>query len=504
MKFFEKPSSLIINSSYVMVGSCCLLALTGCGGSDSEDDATGYVNFYNASKNAPAIFLTIDEDLTDEDDDHIELTFDGVEYTRSLTNYEINTENYAIELAWQDDDSNDRDDLEIVYEGEINVSKDKIQFIVASESIDAPMVNIYNIEKIDDEDDSDDDLFNMRILNIHADSAPVDVYMSNDDETFNEAQLIGSYSYTELSDNTKYDQEDYVFYITEAGSTEVLYQSNSIAFSYPSQYVMVVRENNGAGTSPYAIDKVSNSSTQEFLDAEAEAKFSVYNGIKHHELLSGYDGTLDIFINGVDEEADVEGLALGAYSESIILDKGDYSLDVLTNDNSTSLLSNHLFSLTENANKTVFFYVNEENVDHDGDGDVDENGDGLVDEVEIKVNSLVVDNSTRESIYDHNMSLVNLVDSDDFNYVRLYFVRSDETISTAYNNKFVTYAEPVSINLLNNTYQVYVIADVDSSDIVLSSFELVLDEESTDQFVVIENDENSVTGYSVKMIEQAK
>jgi hypothetical protein len=479
--------------------------LTGCGGSDSDDDeSTGYVNFYNASKNAPAIFFTLDEDLDDSSDDHVELTFNGVEYTKSLTNYQVETNSYFYELAWQDEDSATRDNLELVYEGEITVQADEIQFIVASENVASPTVNVYSIEKIDDEDDTDNDLFNVRVLNIHPESEPVDVYLSNSDETFNEAVLMGEFSYTELSDNQKYDQDEYVFYITMAGSTEILYQSNKVAFAYPSQYVMVVRENNGSGVSPYTIDKVSNSSTEAFLDAESEAKFSAYNAIQTHQLLPDYSGVLDIFVNGVDEEADIDALSLGEFSESVTLDKGDYSIDLLVDQNGTPLLSNHLLSLTENSNKTVFFYLNEENVDHDGDGDVDEDGDGQVDEVEVKVNSLVVDNSTRESIYDHNITLINLVDSEDFSYVRLYFVRSDETISTAVNNKYVTYAEPESINLLNNTYQVFVVSDVDSSNIILSSFELILDEDSGEKYMVVENDESSATGYSVKTINQTK
>ena len=36
---------------------------------DDDGDGDAYVKFYNASKNAPAIFLTIDEDLEEDDED---------------------------------------------------------------------------------------------------------------------------------------------------------------------------------------------------------------------------------------------------------------------------------------------------------------------------------------------------------------------------------------------------------------------------------------------------
>lgn len=505
MNIFNKTTVAL--NRYLVVGSCCLLALTGCG-SDSDDDDTGYVNFYNASKNSPALFLTVDEDLDDDSDDHIEVTFNSVEYSKALGNFQIATDDYAIELGWQDEDSATRDNLQLIYEGSIDVNEDDIQFIVISEDVTAPVVNIYNVERIDDDDDIDDDLFNLRVLNIHPESEPVDVYMSTSDQTFNEAQLLGSYNYTELSENAKFDQDEYIFYITLAGSTDILYTSNDESFGFPSQYVMVVRENVGAGQSPYTIDKVSNSSTVELLDAESEAQFSAYNGIKVHELLPNYTGTFDIFINGVDEEAEVSDLAISETSQAITLDKGDYSLDLILDDG-TALLRSHLFSLTENASRTVFFYLNEEDVDEDGDGNVDENEDGFVDAVEVTVNSLVVDNSTSESIFAHNIGLVNLVDNEDFSFVRVYFVRNDETIETAVNNKFVSFADPESINLLNNTYDVFVVADIDSSNVILSSFELTLDENSVEQFLVIEDDSEidpvtGSTGYVVTLIDQAQ
>jgi len=501
MSFFNDTNPVV--NRYLVIGSCLMLTLAGCG-SSSDDDATGYVKFYNASKNAPALFLTIDEDLDDSSDDHVEVTFNGVEYTKSLTNYEVDTDSYFFELAWQDEDSSTRDNLEIVYEGDIQVKEDEIQFVVASEDVASPTVNVYSIPVIDDDDDADDDLFNVRVLNMHPDSEAIDVYLSNSDETFNEAQLIGGFSYTELSENSKFDQDEYVFYITLSGGTDILYESNKVSFYYASQYVMLVRENNGSGTSPYVIDKVSNSSVEEFIDAESEAKFRVYNAIRTHELLENYDGNFDVFINGVDDDADFTQLSYGSVSEPLTLDKGDYSIDLLGSESGEALLSNHLFSLTENSDKTVFFYLNEENVDLDGDGDVDEDGDGQIDEIEVKVNSLVVSNSTSDSIYAHNVALVNLVDNEDFSFVRFYFVRSDETISSAYNSQFVSYADPETVNLLNNTYQVFVVADVDSSEIILSSFELVLDEESVELFMVVENDENSATGYSVDVISQTQ
>ncbi|WP_286264008.1 hypothetical protein [Thalassotalea atypica] len=478
------------------------LLLAGCGSSSDGDSGNGYLQFYNGSKNAPAVFLTIDENLNEDDEDEIEITYSAVEYGVATSAKEVADQHYYYELAWQNEDSNDREDLALISEGQLSVKKDVIQFIVLSEDIASPQVQIYEIDVIDDDIDEDEDLFNLRLLNLASDDAGVDVYMSKSNETFNEATLIGQFTNGQLSDNQKLDQDEYVVYITQAGSNEVLFQSGEIDYDYPSQYVLVVRESAAASTSPYAVDWVSTSSTVEYLDANSAANVRVYNAINRHDLLPHYQSEFDVHLNGVDDQAEITSLAMGALSETLVQPNGDYSVDLVASGTEERILKNHLLTLPEDANKTVFFYLKEDDVDHDNDGDVDEDGDGIVDEIEISVNSLVVDNSQRESIYDHNIAMINLVDSDDFSLVKFYFVRSDETIDSALYYKSVGYAQSLSLNLLNNTYQVFAIAQQNSSDIILSSFELTLNEESKELFLVIEGDELSATGYKITLAEQ--
>jgi hypothetical protein len=384
----------------------------------------------------------------------------------------------------------------------LKINGDAIHFIVISEDILAPSVTTYDIDIIDDDDDITYDRFNFRVLNMYADSESIDVYLSQSDETFNEADLIGQYAYQELSVNQKFDQDDYIFYITKAGSTEVLFQSNDISFSYSSQYVMAIRENTGVGTSPYMLDKMSNSSIESFIDTDSEAKFNAYNAISQHELLPEYQGQFSLYLNGVDDSPEIESLSMGELSQPVTLAKGDYSLDMAIADESDLLLKNHLLSLEENTHKTAFFYIDEVEVDDDNDGDVDENGDGIVDEIRLDVHSLVVSNSSRSSIYDHEIKMVNLVDSSEFGAFTVYFVRNDETIESALYKRAVSFADSELLYLKNNTYQVYVVAKDNSSDIILNAFELILDEESNEQFMIVEVDETQPTGYKVSLFDQ--
>lgn len=479
-----------------------ILLCTGCDSENSDDSDTGYVQFYHGSTNAPAIYLTIDEDLDDDDDDEVEVTYTAVEYGVATSAKSLGDTDYFYELAWQDEDSDDRDDLEVITEGQISIEEDEIKFIVLSDDVTAPKTQVYNIEVIDDDNDDDEDLFNFRVLNLHPISSGIDIYISKSDETFNEASLIGQYSLDELSDNQKLEQDQYIFYITATGSETVLFQSDEIDYAYSSQYVMVVRQNTSTSASTFALDRVSTSRTIEYLDTNSPTQLRVYNAIVEHDLLENYTSQIDVYLNGYDEQAEIDGLMTGDMSQTLTQEKGDYSVDLTISSSDERILKNHLLTLPVGANKTVFFYLKEDNVDHDNDGDVDEDGDGLVDEIEISINSLVINNNESDSLYDHNIALVNLVDHDDFNTIKFYFVRSDETIESATNSLSVSYAASNSLNLLNNTYQVYAVAKQESSDVILSSFELILDESSTEQFVIIETDDESPTGFSIELINQ--
>jgi hypothetical protein len=182
-------------------------------------------------------------------------------------------------------------------------------------------------------------------------------------------------------------------------------------------------------------------------------------------------------------------------------------MNVVSTENQTKVISNHLLPLNENTDKTIFLYLLEEAVDEDGDGDIDENGDGYIDELEITLNSLVVTNSTSDNIYSHAMTVINLIDQDeiidDFSSVKVYFVLNDEIIETASQSLTTVFAVPTTAQLLNNTYSIYAIGSLDSSNIVLASTEITLDEDSSNQFIILEKDADSATGYKMTFTNQS-
>ncbi len=473
-KFIQLPQ---IIAGFIVIG------LSACG-SSSDESGVGYVQLYNASSNAPAIYLTMDKD---DDDDYNSKTHSAVSYGQAGGNYEYESDRYDIDLSWDDGDS----ELEIIYQDSLQITSDDTQLMIIADSISSPEILVFNIADIDDDNDDDEDLFNLRIINMHSFSGGVDVYLSKSNETFNEAVLLGAVTYSEISTNQKYDQDDYVIYLTAAGSIDVLYQSEKIAYIYPSQYLMIIRENNGPSDSPFTLDQVSKSSgAKEYPDADASAEFRVYNGLLEHELLPEYFSVVDVHVNGIDDEAEVAGLNSGEFSDSMTRDFGDYSLDLTIPETGKIIVQNHLLTLNAGADKTMFFYVREEDV---SDDDEDE-------EIEITLNSLVVDNSNRESLYDHQITIINLVD--EFSKIDVFFVESNETIETTQNDKYVPYITPQSITLLNNTYSVYVIGEENSTDMILTRSELVLGEDTHDMFLIIEEDVNSATGYKMMFSDQ--
>ena len=486
------------------IGVIFSLGLFGCG-SDDDDDSTGYIQLYNVSANAPGMHLIVDKY---DDDDFEEKTHSAVSFTNVSSRLTYDTDTYDIELAWQNE-YNNQYDLETIFEDQLKVSGDTVEFIVIAEDIKNPTVLMYEIPVRDEDeidDDNDDEVFNVRVLNMHTWSEGVDIYYSEHDATFNEAVLLDQTTYTVMADNQKIAQDDYIFYLTSASSDEVLYTSQDLTFPYAAEYIIVIRENTGAGSSPFTLDIVTTTSVQEYSDTNAEASYRIYNGIIEHELLTTYENSFDFHINTIDDSPEITALTFGQFSPSIITNSGDYSMSLVSSIDQSPLISHHLLPLNENSDKTIFFYLLEEAVDEDGDGDIDENGDGQIDKTEITVNSLVVNNSANESIYSHQMTIINLIDQDeivdDFSSIKAYFVRSDEVIETADQSLTAIFANPNTVELLNNTYSVYIIGRLNTSDVILTSTELTLDEDSKSQFIILEKDVNSATGYKMSFANQ--
>lgn len=481
---FKQQRGSLTRLTQLVFAAIAITGLSACG-SDDSDDTDGYIKLYNASPNAPAIFLTVDEDIDADPDDEVEITYSSVRFGEATTNKQIPSDTYTVELAWQEEDSTARADLTILSQEELRIAGESIHFIVFSGDVQSPDILQYDIPVIDDDEDDDLDLFNIRVLNITNEGETYDLYLSESDETFNEAQLIGAYSPQELSENHKFAQSQYVFYATLAGETDVVYQSSEVTFSFTTQYVLAMRDNTGVGSSPLVLDILSSTSTTNLPDDDSEARVRFFNGMQVSDLLPNYSGSVNIFANATSTEPEITQLLANQFSDSLDKDNGDFSVRIVDANTEERLFANQLLSLPENTYKTIFYYIQEEAVDEDGDGNVDENDDGIVDAYRAVLRTLESTNTEGSSIFEHQVKVVNLVESQDFSRISVYFVKSDEIISTADANPSVVFGNQQTLFLRNNTYQVFAVAEIDGTDIILTQDDLVLDESSEPLFLIL-------------------
>ncbi|WP_049786929.1 hypothetical protein [Brumicola nitratireducens] len=87
MKFNYQRSELT-RFAQILCVALTITGITACG-SDSSEGEDGYIKFYNASPNAPAIFLTVDEDVDADPDDEVEITYSSVRFGETTTNKQL-------------------------------------------------------------------------------------------------------------------------------------------------------------------------------------------------------------------------------------------------------------------------------------------------------------------------------------------------------------------------------------------------------------------------------
>lgn len=486
----------------ISVLALSLISLTGC--SSDDEETTGEIKFYNAEADSPELFLTIDENLDEDDDDEIEVTFSSVGFGEASSATEIPTNDYFYEVAYQDDDSTQRDDLEIIAEGSLTISQDDLTFIVMTGSVNDATANIFSIE-IDESDDLiDDDEFSLQVLNAHPNFDSVDVYFSDDDETFAEAQLIGTANSLTFTEAVNLDEDTYKVYLTLPGSTDVIFESDEVSYLFNTQYFLMIRENVGAGGNLFQLDNLTFSGSETVDAANSLATIRFYNGIHNHPSLADYSGQVDLTVSDVASGEVVlsEQLASDEISDITITAADDFSLTLVDSNTGALFIENALFSVPENTARTVFFYVDEEYVDEDGDGIIDEDEDGQIDEIEAFVRTVIVEDDTRDAAVTTQISILNLADNEDFSTVTIAFVDSDETLEDVDDVRSVSVGTSSDITLLNNTYDVFAVASVDNQATILDSFSLTLNDDSASQFLLLEFDETSPSGYSLKLVSQ--
>ncbi len=464
----------------VLLGSTLSIGmLTGCS-SDDDDSGEGYLMIYNASANAPELTIEIEK----EDDT---VSYGGIEAFSALGAMTLDSGNYPLQLEL----ATSNEDTEVIYSSTDSVNSGDITFVAVTGDIKSPEILTFEYQYQDP--DSEDEQFLVKFLNLRENSQALDVYMSLADESFDEATMVTTVSFAEMTEDFRYDVEDYKIYLTENGSTEVLFESGEIPLLYTNQQVFTILPSYH-NDDQLMLNKISpTGSVTEYMEDSDVAKIKVYNAMDANDLLPEYTESMNFHLNDISETPLYSDIQRSQVSTTTTVDAGDYGMDITTVDNADKLTHSQILSLPDGSDRTIFFYLTEVEEADDGDDETEE-------ETTLYVNSLAVENEPMVGAYHHNIKVLNFVE--DYASVVVYFVGPDESISTTSNKLTNSRAITSSIDLINDRYDIFVIGKEDSSDVLLKTAQLDLTEDSGNLFLVIEQEDKDIPNFSISSFSQ--
>jgi hypothetical protein len=420
-----------------------LLALVGCGGSSSSDIASdSFVQFYHAAPNTASTRLKVGDTAIGN------ATFADVSSLTAVEagNYTISFEETITErqLLTKDVDF---------------IAGDKTLFIMTEtdQQYDYLPVSFKR-------DDSLDKEFNLYVVNLTK-QAELDVYLSAENETFAEAELLENLSFQAISSVTTKATANYNLYLTAAGQTRPLYTGKGLNLTYSSTYVIILRDQYGPIANQLVADVILNSSTVTTVkDQDAIAQFRLFNSLDQRVQLA------------VDNQPTLS-VQPGENSTYHRLNKGDYSVNISTVDNQP-LVTSGLLSLAAGESKAVLLYNNAQQAPQ----------------------IMALAEATKPQLQSHDINVVNLVADQD--KLQFYFVRQDETIADARHSvKNLGFEQQHSLVLPKDSYDIALVYIAENGSAIL------LDRLASQQFepgkhylLLAEQDDAAATGYKLTLV----
>lgn len=425
-----------------IVTTCFLIIATsllaGCGSSGSDDTSatytSSYIQLYNGSANSTSTRLT----LTDSDDSSY--LAGSATYTDATTLVTYTPGTYDITLSRL----NSAGDDVSVLESSIELKQSYKHLLLLTGDYASPdMLNLSFLR-----DDSLTDSFKLYVASLLTADTAYDVYISDSDAGFADASLVATVNYQQISEPLEFTLGSYIVYITEAGSTDVLFTSSSYSFSYLTEYVLVPRIASGPLQGNIAVDVINNTTTvTQLTDIAATAQFRLYNSVDSTE-------PSDIYLN---DSIAFTSLASDTFSGYLQLDAADYRLTA-TDLQGNALLRNSLLTLNQGESKAVVLYKNSN----------------------AAFTSIVVEESSLPQIYDFDLNVVNVIT--DYPSLSLYFVQPNETIdTTGYYITSLSQGAQTDINLPDGEYRILLVYTDSNKNKVL------LAESESEQFVAGRN-----------------
>ena len=272
-------------------------------------------------------------------------------------------------------------------------------------------------------------------------------------------------------DSDDFDQGEYTLYLTQPGTSDVVFESQTLNFVYATEYVLTLRDVSGAIQDGLIVDTILNSSSVTALtDVEADAQYRIYNA-------TDIGTPLTVTFGGNTDEDDVSfTLGEGEISAFSAIRYGDYRVTVRDSSGEALSLNNKLITLNQGESKAILVY--------EKDGQL-----GAATFVE----------SGLPQAYDKTVNFINLVS--DFDDVDFYLVRNDETIDTAeYDVQNLTFAESADEVLPADYYEVIAVYEDDNNEQVLLDRTALHGFVEDKNYIVTVEPANTPTGYEINIL----
>ncbi|GEA12778.1 DUF4397 domain-containing protein [Alteromonas sp. KUL49] len=438
--------------------------LSGCS-SDSDDSSSdytyAYLQFYNASPNGANV------EMREVDGD----SFGSAQFGDTTSMSSMDSGEIELEFI-----RTDADDQEVEIDTlTITLREGYKTIVVMSGDFDAPQFIEYSYER-----ETLEDHFRLFGLSVTMESTSYDFYLSDAGDPFESANYLGTLTTGDMvefeywnqdDDSSDFDEGEYTLYLTEPGSTDVVFESQTLNFIYETEYLMAIRDVSGAIQEGTIVDTILNSSTVTAItDVEADSQYRIYNST---ELASA----LQVTFGGNDDETDVTfTLDSGELSDFTAIRYGDYRVTVETSEDDITDLSNKLVTLNQGESKAILVY--------EADGEL-----GAVTFVE----------SGLPQAYDKTVNFVNLVT--DFDDVDFYLVRNDETIDTAeYDIQNVEFGETNTEVLPSDYYEVIAVYEDSNEEQVLLDRTSLFGFNEEQNYIVTVEAADTPTGYEINIL----
>lgn len=445
--------TLIKKSSVIILTAL----LTACGSSD-ESSGTGYVQMYNASSNSPNVYLEIDD-----------VVRTGAGFGQVTTRHNYNNDDYELNYLY----INDNDDYIALLDDNENLSiKSDVKHLkVLAGDYNQPQIKQFEIAEFDKEDK-----FQLAAINTVASDKEYDLYLAKDDYDFVDAELITTTSYLELPELNELTEDNYTFYVTLKGDSNVLFQSSMVNFDDEETYVVMIRPSFSAEVGGIILDIVSDaSSVTSLTHVDAKSQMRFYNAIDEYANVS-------FKAISTKDEINTDLVSNDIATEYHSVNAGTFTLSMLDSSNNL-IVSNYVEAVNKNISLLSIFYQHSAGYP-----------------AMISVTEDLTPNEVS-----HKVEVVNLIDTSPFDTnvseVDIYFTEGNETIedTTSYI-KDIDAFETKSLYLDSQNYDLTITYQANNQTISILQLADLDFSHKGNYILILEEDYTQSDGYKVTLL----